>query len=94
MSSPCSCHYAGRLTNGKEFDSSIARGKPTTFAPNRVIKGWTETMQLMVEGDKWEMFIPYNLAYGARGRPPSIPAKADLVFQLELLAINGPKVPA
>merc|ERR1712129_258315 len=56
--SPCECHYAGTLIDGTEFDSSYKRGQPTTFAPKQVIKGWTEAMQLMVEGDKWEMYIP------------------------------------
>ena len=63
VSTPCECHYAGRLLDGTEFDSSYKRGTPTTFAPNQVIKGWTEAMQLMVQGDKWEMYIPYGLAY-------------------------------
>ena len=58
VSTPCECHYAGRLLDGTEFDSSYKRGTPTTFAPNQVIKGWTEAMQLMVQGDKWEMYIP------------------------------------
>merc|ERR1719491_27289 len=53
---PCDCHYAGSLIDGTEFDSSYKRGKPTTFAPKQVIKGWTEAMQLMVEGDKWGQF--------------------------------------
>lgn len=53
--SSCSCHYKGTLIDGTEFDSSYGRGSPTSFAPNQVIKGWTEAMQLMVEGDKWEM---------------------------------------
>ena len=56
VSTPCECHYAGRLLDGNEFDSSYKRGTPTTFAPNQVIKGWTEAMQLMVQGDKWEMY--------------------------------------
>ena len=76
----CSCHYAGRLIDGTEFDSSYSRGEPTTFAPNQVIKGWTEAMQLMVEGDKWEMYIPSELAYGDRGSPPKIPGGAMLIF--------------
>ena len=58
VSTPCACHYAGTLIDGTEFDSSYKRGSPTTFAPNQVIKGWTEAMQLMVEGDKWELYIP------------------------------------
>merc|ERR1712039_744700 len=87
--SPCDCHYEGTLVSGKEFDSSYKRGTPTTFAPNQVIKGWTEAMQLMVEGDKWEMYIPYNLAYGERGMPPVIPAKSTLIFTMEIIKIKG-----
>lgn len=63
---------SGTLIDGTKFDSSYDRGSPTSFAPNQVIKGWTEAMQLMVEGDKWEMYIPSDLAYGARGSPPKI----------------------
>jgi FKBP-type peptidyl-prolyl cis-trans isomerase FklB len=89
--SPCDCHYEGRCAKdfptGKKFDSSYFRGSPTTFAPNQVIKGWTEAMQLMVEGDKWEMYIPSNLAYGDTGRVPGC-----LVFTMEILAINGGSV--
>merc|ERR1712086_769640 len=66
--SPCDCHYKGTLIDGTEFDSSYKRGKPTTFAPNQVIKGWTEAMQLMTEGEKWELFISSDLAYGDRDR--------------------------
>eukprot|EP00927_Polykrikos_kofoidii_P049197 TRINITY_DN4329_c0_g1_i6.p1 TRINITY_DN4329_c0_g1~~TRINITY_DN4329_c0_g1_i6.p1 ORF type:complete len:170 (+),score=27.08 TRINITY_DN4329_c0_g1_i6:87-596(+) len=94
VDSPCSCHYAGRLINGKEFDSSYKRGQPTTFAPNQVIKGWTEAMQLMVEGDKWEMYIPSDLAYGDDGMGGDIPGKAALVFDMQLLQIQGDKVPS
>merc|ERR1712159_542923 len=68
-------------------------GKPSTFAPNQVIKGWTEAMQLMVEGDKWEMYIPYHLAYGEHGKPPKIPAKATLIFIMELVKIKGTSKP-
>jgi len=93
VSSPCECHYAGRLLDGTEFDSSYKRGQPTTFAPNQVIKGWTEAMQLMVQGDKWEMYIPYQLAYGAAGKPPKIPAKAMLIFVMEIVKIKGDTVP-
>jgi FKBP-type peptidyl-prolyl cis-trans isomerase FklB len=64
VSTSCSCHYAGRLIDGTEFDSSYGRGEPSDFAPNQVIKGWTEVMQLMVEGDKWELYIPSELGYG------------------------------
>jgi len=89
VGSPCECHYAGKLLDGTEFDSSYKRGKPTTFAPNQVIKGWTEAMQLMVEGDKWEMYIPMELAYGPSGKPPKIPAAATLIFQMEICKIKG-----
>ena len=89
VGTPCECHYAGTLINGKEFDSSYKRGSPTTFAPNQVIKGWTEAMQLMKEGDKWELYIPSELAYGDRGAGGSIPGGAPLVFTLELLKVKG-----
>ena len=56
----CECHYEGKLISGDVFDSSYARGSPTSFAPNQVIKGWTEAMQIMVEGDQWEMYIPVS----------------------------------
>lgn len=92
--SPCSCHYEGKLIDGTVFDSSYERGEPTTFAPNQVIKGWTEAMQLMVPGDKWEMYIPSELGYGDRGSPPKIPGGEVLIFQMELLAIQGDSVPA
>jgi FKBP-type peptidyl-prolyl cis-trans isomerase FklB len=93
-STSCECHYEGKLTDGTIFDSSYERGSPTSFAPNQVIKGWTEAMQLMVEGDKWEMYIPSELGYGDSGSPPKIPGGAPLVFQMEILKINGPAVPA
>merc|ERR1712151_352084 len=94
VSTPCECHYAGRLLDGSEFDSSYSRGEPTTFAPNQVIKGWTEAMQLMVQGDKWEMYIPYELAYGENGKPPKIPAAACLIFIMEIVKIKGDTKPA
>jgi len=94
VGAPCECHYAGRLLDGTEFDSSYKRGSPTTFAPNQVIKGWTEAMQLMVQGDKWEMYIPMELAYGPSGKPPKIPAKATLIFIMEIVKIKGETVPA
>jgi len=92
MNSPCLCHYAGTLIDGTEFDSSYSRGDPTTFAPNQVIKGWTEAMQLMVEGDKWELYIPSDLAYGASGSPPKIPGDSALVFTIEMIEIKGEKI--
>mmetsp|Transcript_19753 Transcript_19753/g.25432 ORF Transcript_19753/g.25432 Transcript_19753/m.25432 type:complete len:231 (+) Transcript_19753:99-791(+) len=86
---PCSCHYTGSLIDGTVFDSSVERGEPTTFAPNQVIKGWTETMSLMVQGDKWEMYIPSDLAYGDSGSPPKIPGGSALIFQMEIMEIMG-----
>lgn len=92
IDSPCSCHYAGRLIDGTEFDSSYARGQPLTFAPNQVIKGWTEAMQLMKEGGKWELYIPSELAYGDGGAGGVIPGGAVLIFELELLEVQGDSV--
>jgi len=94
VNSPCSCNYEGKLLDGSIFDSSYARGSPTTFAPNQVIKGWTEAMQLMVVGDKWEMYIPSELGYGDRGSPPKIPGGSVLVFTMEIIQIKGGKKPA
>lgn len=97
-SSPCECNYEGRTAqnwpDGATFDSSYARGKPATFAPNQVIKGWTEAMQLMVEGDKWEMYIPSELGYSDRGMPPTIGGGDVLVFTMEIVKINGQKISA
>ena len=136
----CSCHYEGRTAqewskqpSGKTFDSSYARGEPTSFAPNQarraargvvergprppraaralpapgpcssgsrpppaaqVIAGWTEAMQLMVEGDKWEMYIPSELGYGDSGQGADIGPGDVLVFTMEILKINGASVPA
>jgi len=83
------CHYRGTLINGKEFDSSYKRGSPATFAPNQVIKGWTEAMQLMKEGDKWELYIPSELAYGERGAGKDIPGGSALIFTLEMIKVKG-----
>lgn len=94
VSTPCSCHYEGKLIDGTVFDSSYERGSPTTFAPNQVIKGWTEAMQLMVQGDKYELYIPSELAYGERGSPPKIPPGSVLIFQMEILELLGEGVPA
>jgi len=94
IDSTCSCHYKGTLIDGTQFDSSYDRNAPTDFAPNQVIRGWTEAMQLMVEGDKWEMYIPSDLGYGDRGSPPKIGPGDTLIFQMELLKIKGSKVPA
>ncbi len=80
-------HYKGTLINGTEFDSSYKRGEPATFPVNRVIPGWTEALQLMKEGDKWQLFIPAKLAYGAQG-PPSIGPNQTLLFDIELIEIQ------
>ena len=79
-------HYAGRLLNGQEFDSSIAKGKPAEFTLGRVIKGWTEGLQLMKEGDKFEFFIHPRLGYGGRSTP-KIPGNSCLIFEVELIEV-------
>eukprot|EP00968_Pinguiococcus_pyrenoidosus_P015826 scaffold1476_cov264-Pinguiococcus_pyrenoidosus.AAC.3 len=86
-----SVHYHGTLKDGSVFDSSVERASPATFGVNQVISGWTEALQLMCEGDKWELYIPYDLAYGERGSPPKIGPYAPLVFEVEILDIldNG-----
>ena len=81
-------HYHGMLTDGTVFDSSVDRGEPISFPVNGVIAGWTEALQLMKEGDKWKIFIPYNLAYGERGAGSQIPPFAALVFEVELLEVQ------
>jgi FKBP-type peptidyl-prolyl cis-trans isomerase FklB len=94
IDAPCNCHYEGKLLDGTVFDSSYERGSPTAFAPNQVIKGWTEAMQKMVQGDKWELYIPSELGYGDRGSPPKIPGGDVLIFVMEILSIAGDTVPA
>ena len=81
------CHYEGTLLNGVMFDSSYKRGEPATFGLNQVIKGWTEGVQLMSEGSKYEFYIPYNLAYGEHGAPGAIPPYATLKFVVELIEV-------
>ncbi len=83
-------HYMGTLLDGTKFDSSYDRGEPVTFPLNRVIKGWTEALQLMPVGSKWEIFIPPNLAYGKDGNQ-RIPPNALLKFEVELLEIKSPE---
>ncbi len=78
-SDSCDVTYSGTLKDGSKFDAGT-----TSFAPNLVIKGWTEAMQLMGEGDKWKLYIPYDLAYGERGSPPKIPGYAPLIFEIEI----------
>lgn len=83
-----SVHYHGTLTDGSVFDSSVERGTPAEFPVNRVIAGWTEALQLMSVGDKWKLFIPADLAYGAQSPSPKIPANSALVFEVELLDVK------
>jgi FKBP-type peptidyl-prolyl cis-trans isomerase len=82
-----SVHYHGTFENGEVFDSSVDRGKPAVFRLNRVIKCWTEGLQLMKVGGKAKLVCPPKIAYGKRGSPPSIPPNATLTFEVELLAI-------
>jgi len=82
------CNYRGTLTDGTEFDSSYKRGKPATFGVSQVIKGWTEALELMPVGSKWQLFIPADLAYGERGEPRGgIGPNSTLIFDVELMSI-------
>jgi FKBP-type peptidyl-prolyl cis-trans isomerase FklB len=80
-------NYKGTLINGTEFDSSYKRGKPTTFQVDKVIRGWTEALQLMKEGSKWQLFIPLELGYGERGAEP-VPPNSVLIFEVELISVK------
>jgi FKBP-type peptidyl-prolyl cis-trans isomerase FklB len=89
------CQYRGTLINGTEFDSSYKRNQPTTFPVKGVIKGWTEALQLMPVGSKWQLFVPSDLAYGERGAGPNIGPNATLIFEVELVSIKEkPQAPA
>ena len=84
-------NYKGTLIDGTEFDSSYKRNEPASFPVNRVIKGWTEALQLMKPGAKYQLFIPSSLAYGDRGAGQLIGPNATLVFEVELLSIKPPE---
>lgn len=81
-------HYRGTLLDGKEFDSSYRRGEPATFPLNHVSRGWTEALQLMKVGSKWELLVPAQLAYGENGAGSDIGPNATLIFEVELLGIK------
>jgi len=87
------CNYRGTLISGAEFDSSYKRGQPASFPVNGVIKGWTEALQLMPVGSKWQLFVPSELGYGDRGAGADIGPGATLIFEVELLSIQGKDKP-
>jgi FKBP-type peptidyl-prolyl cis-trans isomerase FklB len=80
-------NYKGSLVDGREFDNSYKRGAPTNFRVDKVIRGWTEALQLMKEGSKWELFIPPELGYGERGAGP-VPPTSVLIFEVELISVK------
>ncbi len=82
------CNYRGTLIDGTEFDSSYKCNQPATFALKSVIKGWSEALQLMPAGSKWQLFVPSSLAYGEASAGPQIGANATLIFEVELLAVK------
>jgi FKBP-type peptidyl-prolyl cis-trans isomerase FklB len=81
-------HYRGTFIDGSEFDSSYSRGTPATFPVKGVIAGWTQALQMMKEGDKWQLFIPPQLGYGERGAPPKVPGNSALIFDIELISVE------
>jgi FKBP-type peptidyl-prolyl cis-trans isomerase FklB len=86
-------NYRGTLIDGTEFDSSYKRGQPATFPVNGVIKGWTEALQLMKKGAKYQLVIPSNLAYGERAMGPDIGSNSTLIFEVELMDVKPPPTP-
>jgi FKBP-type peptidyl-prolyl cis-trans isomerase FklB len=86
--SSITAHYKGTLVDGREFDSSYRRNEPATFNVNQVIPGWKEVLPLMHEGDKWQVFIPAELAYGERGQGNAIGPNETLIFEIELIKVN------
>jgi len=87
-SSTVTTQYRGRLLDGTEFDSSYKHGQPAEFPVSGVIKGWTEALQMMTEGSKWELYVPSHLAYGESGAGGVIPPNATLIFEIELLSVK------
>ena len=87
------CNYQGTLLDGTEFDSSAKHNGPATFPVKGVIRGWTEALQLMPVGSKWQLFVPPQLAYGESGAGQMIPPNSTLVFEVELLAIQEKQAP-
>jgi FKBP-type peptidyl-prolyl cis-trans isomerase FklB len=85
------CNYRGTLINGTEFDSSYKGGQPASFGVSQVIKGWTEVLQLMPVGSKWQVFVPSDLAYGTRSPAPEIGPNSLLIFEIDLLSIQEKK---
>jgi len=87
-------NYRGTLINGKEFDNSAKRGQPFKTPLNRVVRGWTEALQMMKTGSKWELYLPASLAYADRGAPPNVEPGATLIFEMELTGVEAPPPPA
>ena len=86
-----SVNYRGTLIDGTEFDNSYKRKEPTTFRVDSVIRGWSEALQLMKEGAKWELYIPPELGYGERGAGSKIPPNSPLIFEVEVVSVNPGK---
>ena len=84
-------HYTGRLIDGTVFDSSVERGMPATFGVTQVIPGWVEALQMMREGDEWQLYIPSELAYGPNGAGGVIGPDATLIFDVQLIKVNAKK---